>query len=122
MSYEATDAMIPESYKVAYEALEAIWKENSSDSLASILSGMQVNESDGVSMDPGALYDWNQIQQQTKQATELDLILAFLELEASRYKNVPDDLHDVINALRANASRERAIADSIIALWNTSKH
>jgi hypothetical protein len=109
--------MVPESYKIAFAALDAAWKENPADSLAILLGGMAINRNDEVSMDPGALADWEQITSRAKDASVLDLILAYLDLDASRYRNVPDDLRGLINALRTEGSREREIVDSVVATW-----
>ncbi|MGA8099736.1 MAG: hypothetical protein WB810_13865, partial [Candidatus Cybelea sp.] len=107
----------PESYKIAFAALDAVWEDNRTDSLAILLGGMAINRNDEVSMDPGALSDWEQITSRAEDASVLDLILAYLDLDASRYRNVPDDLRGLINALRTEGSREREIVDSVIATW-----
>ena len=109
--------MVPESYKIAFAALDAVWEDNRTDSLAILLGGMAINRNDEVSMDPGALSDWEQITSRAEDASVLDLILAYLDLDASRYRNVPDDLRGLINALRTEGSREREIVDSVIATW-----
>jgi hypothetical protein len=60
------------------------------DSLAILLGGMRPMSEGQDSMDSGALYDWNQIIREDKNSAELDLILAYLDLDASRYKVLPD--------------------------------
>jgi hypothetical protein len=107
--------VIPESYKIAYAALDAVWKEIRSDSLAILLGGMAVNANDEIPMDPGRLDDWQQITVQAKDASELDLILAYLDLEAGRYRDVPADLRHLIDALRTEGTPERRRVDSVIA-------
>jgi hypothetical protein len=112
--------MIPDSYKIAFAALNAVWEERPTDSLAILLGGMAINRNDEVSMDPSALYDWEQVTNRGKGASELDLILAFLDLDLSRYKreHIPDDMRRLVNALRTEGSRERQLVDSVIATWH----
>lgn len=79
---------------------------------------MRVNPPAGTSMDPGALDDWRRISQQRKGASTLDLIIAFLNLDMSRYKRkdqVPDDMQKLVEALNTVGSRERQIVDSVLA-------
>jgi hypothetical protein len=106
--------MLPTSYRIAFSALEAIWDEKPSDALGILSGGMRPMDSADDSMDSGALYDWNKLAAQTLGASELDLILAYLELDASRYRSVPQDLSLLIVALRTEGSREREIVRSVI--------
>ena len=112
--------MLPESYKLAYAALDAIWRRTPHYSLAILLGGMAINPNDGGSMDPGSLYDWERIAARAKDASQLELILAYLDLDASRYHNVPDDLRDLIEALRQDGTPKRGIVDSVIASWDAN--
>jgi hypothetical protein len=104
--------MIPDSYRVAYAALDALCQQYPTDSLAILLGGMAILRSDETSMNPGCLYDWEQIARKEKGLNQLELILAYLDLDASRYRNVPDDLRHVIDALRTEGSPERKLVDS----------
>ena len=56
--------------------------------------------------------------QEERGVNELDLILAYLDLDASRYRSVPDDLQQVIDALRTEGSPERNLVDSVITSWH----
>lgn len=112
--------MVRESYKIAYAALDAVWKQMPCDSLAILLGGMAISANDDISMDPGSLYDWEQIIARAKDASQLELILAYLDLDASRYRNVPDDLFRLIVALREEGTPERKLVDSVIATWHTN--
>lgn len=109
--------MVPESYKIAYAVLDAVWKSNGSESLAILLGGMAILPSDDVSMDPGSLSDWQKITTASENASQFELILAYLDLDASRYREVPDDLRRLIDALRKPDSQVRKIADSVIGTW-----
>ena len=43
---------IPDSYKIAFAALDAVWREHPSEPLAIMLGEMAINPNDNVSMDP----------------------------------------------------------------------
>jgi hypothetical protein len=107
--------MVPESYNLAYAALDAVWEENPSESLSIFLSGMRVNPPDGIPMDPAFLTDWEELTERATSASLLDWIIAYLEHDASLYSEVPSDLQLSIDALRTDGSRERAIVNSVIA-------
>jgi hypothetical protein len=79
---------------------------------------MAILDNDQTSMDPGCLDDWKQITVKMEAANQLDLIFGYLNLDASRYRNVPDDVRHLIAALRTEGSRERKIVDSVLATWH----
>jgi hypothetical protein len=108
--------MVPESYKISFAALDAIWREYPTESLANLLSGMAINASGEMSMDPGALYDWGHRADQGQNVSAFDLMLAYLERDASLYIEVPSDLRQLIDALRTEATPERQIAEATIAV------
>jgi hypothetical protein len=112
--------MVPDSYKIAFAALDAVWQQYPSESLAILLGGMAINRHDEIPMDAGFGDDWRQIARQTNTESTLELIQAFLDLDASRYRygDVPDDLRCLIDALRNEGSPERIIVDSVIATWH----
>ena len=115
--------MVPKDYKIAYEVLDAIWQAHHSESLAILLGSMRINSNDGLPMDRGALADWNQISEKIKSPSILDLVLAYIALEISRYKNptsVPADIQQLFAALRTAGSPEREILDSVVAKWQRS--
>jgi hypothetical protein len=107
--------MIPESYRIAYAALDAVWQRYPTDSLAILLGGMAILESDETSMNPACLDDWEQTTLKPGSTNQLELILNYLELDASRFRNVPDDLRHLIDALRTEGSQERKVVESVIA-------
>ncbi len=117
---EKVPAMIPDSYKIAFAALDAIWREHPSESLAIMLGGMAINPNDNVSMDPGVLDDWQHLTAGAAREDVLSLILAYLDLDASRYRkgDVPDDLRHLIDALHQQGTPERGIVDRVIATWH----
>lgn len=110
--------MIPQTYKIAYAALDAIWNQYPGDSLAILLGGMAILKGTETSMDPGCLYDWEQITVKMEGASQLDLILGYLDLDASRYRDVPSDVQNLIDALHTEGSREREIVDSVLRTWH----
>ena len=110
--------MIPQSYRIAYAALDAVWQRYPTDSLAILLGGMAILRSDETSMDPACLYDWEQITLKAGNTNQLELILNYLELDASRFRNVPDDLRHLIDALRTEGNQERKLVESVIATWH----
>jgi hypothetical protein len=115
--------MTPEEYKIAYEALNAVWSAYQSDSLAGLLGSMRINPNDGFPMDRGALADWNRISQARQPARVLDLVLAYLTLEIERYGSagsVPTDIKDLVAALRTEGSPQRKIFDSVVKAWQQS--
>ena len=114
--------MVPETYRIAFAALHAVWEERPCESLAVLLGSMRINPNDDISMDPACLEDWQQVLHQANDAAELDLILAYLDFDLSLYKPQPEDMQRLVVALRAEGSRERAIVDSVIENWNHPLH
>jgi hypothetical protein len=110
--------LIPNSYKIAVAALHALWTRNRTDSLAILLGNMVINASDQQSMDAAALHDWKQVEARSTGSNEVELILAYLELDASRYSEPPEDLLQLIDALRKPQSQERNILNSVIDGWD----
>jgi hypothetical protein len=110
--------MVPDSYKIAFAALDAVWQKYPCESLAILLGGMAINRNDEIPMDSGCEYDWEQVANQSKSSNIVDLILAYLELHASRYEEVPDDLRSLIDALRKEGTPEREVVDDVIATWH----
>jgi hypothetical protein len=110
--------MIPENYEIAIAALDALWEVSRGDSLGSLLGSMRPMASGDDTMDSAALGDWKRIVNQAKNASEFDLILSYLEHDASLYKEVPDDLQSLIEALRKEGTPERLLVDSVITSWN----
>ncbi len=106
--------MVPDTYKIAIAALDAVWAANQSDDLAVLLGGMAINANDQDSMDPTALRDWKTLETGLPGSAQVELILAYLQLGASRYGGGPNDISKLINALRTPNSPERSILDSII--------
>lgn len=103
---------------MAFAALDAVWQQNRTESLAILLGGMAIVRTDGDSMNPGCLHDWNKVMAAGEGLDELGLLLAYLDLDARRYRNVPDDLRRLISALRTEGSAERGIVDAVIATWH----
>lgn len=115
--------MVPDNYKIAFAALDAIWniRKDETNWLGGFLGGMAVNANDEMPMDSGALDDWQQIETRPTGAIELEPILAFLNLDASRYTeaaDVPRDLRQLIDALHRPDSPERKALDSVIDTWH----
>lgn len=109
--------MVPESYKMALASLDMLWQKDQSESLAIMLGGMSLNPNNDSPMDPGCLDDWQQISAKTERAEPFELMMAFLDLEAIRYKAVPEDLVHLIAALRTEGSPEHKTVESVMASW-----
>ena len=52
---------LSEAYNAMILFLDELYKRTKSDDLGSFLGDMQINESDGKSMDPGMWNDWKRI-------------------------------------------------------------
>lgn len=107
-----------ESYKIGFAALDAVWEKHPCESLAALLGAMAVNRGDEVPMDSGCLDDWEQVVDRSDSSNTIDLILEYLDLDASRYEVVPDDLRHLIDALGTKGTPEREIVDDVIAKWH----
>jgi hypothetical protein len=110
--------VVPDSYKIAFAALDAVWHKYPCESLAILLGGMAINRCDETPMDSGSEHDWKEVANQTKSSNIVDLILACLELDASRYEDVPDDLRNLIAVLRKRGTLEREMVDDVVATWH----
>jgi hypothetical protein len=106
----------PESYRIAFAALDALYTEVPTDYLAVLLGSMQINKSDDLPMDSGALADWEQAINRAKNQSDLDQLLAYLRLLSSRYDSAPNDLRNIIDALERKGTKERRIVESVITL------
>jgi hypothetical protein len=106
--------MIPDSFKIAFAALDAVWAERQTEDLAGLLGGMAVKANDQDSMDSAALQDWKTLEARLTDADQVELVLAYLKLNESRYGDFANDISKLIDALRSPDSRERAILDSVI--------
>jgi hypothetical protein len=112
--------MITNSYRIAFAALDALWQRTRSESLGRLLSAMNPTTSGG-SMDPATLNDWNSIVSQSSGQSQLDLIVALLRFDAGLYREVPNDLRQLIEALESGPTPERNIVESVIASWQDSE-
>jgi hypothetical protein len=106
---------VPESYSIAYAALDAVWEDHPTESLAIFLGGMRVNPPDGMPTDPAFLPEWKEVTKRTKDASQLEWLIAYLEHDANLYRDVPDDLQSLIDALRTKGTREWSIVDAVIS-------
>lgn len=106
--------MIPQSYRTAFAALEALFRDYPTDSLGALVGSMRLNPNDQIPMDAAALEDWNRIVNENPNATPFQLLLAYLEWYLSLYEEVPEDFNKLMGGLRTSGTRQQRIAQDAL--------
>jgi hypothetical protein len=108
-------------YRNALIALEELNDRLPTESLSILLSGMRINSADGLPMDPSAATDWEEVTRNAHTASPIELIVAYLRLDASRYESVPADLKSLIDAINERGTPERGILESVFSKGVTAE-